>query len=94
MQRDEKAPGVPCTNTGYRRVVGGWLMRPPARSVCGVVAEVRHVHTDYRVLWRKRDGMATLSRGESPNRCLDRLLLLFRAQYIEDGPHVLCTGSL
>ena len=31
---------------------------------------------DYRVLWRKRDSLVTLSRGELPNPCLDRLLLL------------------
>ena len=37
--------------------------------------------------------MATLSRGESTDPCLDRLLLLFWAHYIEDGPHLLCTGS-
>ena len=31
-----------------------------------------------------------LSQGESaPNPCLDRLLLLFWAHYIEDGPHLL-----
>ena len=35
-----------------------------------------------------------LSRGESTDPCLDRLLLLFWAHYIEDGPHLLCTGSL
>ena len=39
-------------------------MRTPASSVRGVVAETRQIHTDYRVLWRKRDGMATLSREE------------------------------
>ena len=38
--------------------------------------------------------MATLSREERPDPCLDRLLLLFWAHYIEDGPHLLCTGSL
>ena len=26
--------------------------------------------------------------------CLDRLLLLFWAHYIEDDPHLLCTDSL
>ena len=36
----------------------------------------------------------TLSRKEPPDPCLDGLLLLFWAQYIEDGPHLLCTGSL
>ena len=35
-----------------------------ACSVCGVVAEMRQIHTDYQVLWRKRDSTATLSRGE------------------------------
>ena len=35
----------------------------------------------------KRDSAATLSRGEHLNPCLDRLLLLFWAHYIEDGPH-------
>ena len=38
--------------------------------------------------------MATLSREEVPDPSLDRLLLLFWAHYIEDGPHLLCTGSL
>ena len=38
--------------------------------------------------------MATLSRGERPIPCLDRPLLLFWAHYIEDGPHLICTGSL
>ena len=30
-----------------------------------------------KVLWRKRDGAATLSRGEHLDPCLDRLLLAF-----------------
>ena len=30
-----------------------------------------------RVLWRKRDSIATLSRGEHLDPCLDLLLLLF-----------------
>ena len=34
------------------------------------------------------------SRGEQPDPCLDRLLLLFWAHYIEDGPYLLCTGLL
>ena len=33
-------------------------------------------------------------KGEHPDPCLDRLLLLFWAHYIEDGPHLLCTDSL
>ena len=65
-----------------------------ACSVCGVVAETRQIHMDYRVLWRKRDSMATHSRGKHPHPHLDRLLLLFWAHYIEDDPHLLCTGLL
>ena len=58
------------------------------------MAETRQIHMDYRVLGRKRDSTATLSRGERPDPCLDRLLLLFWAHYIEDDPHLLCTGCL
>ena len=36
-----------------------------ANSVRSVVAEMRQIHTDYRVLGRKRDGMANLSGGEN-----------------------------
>ena len=70
------------------------LMRTSACSVRDIVAEMRHIHTDYPVLWRKGDSTATLSSGECPFPCLDRLLLLFWAHYIEDGPCLLCTGSL
>ena len=35
-----------------------------------------------------------LSQEENPPPCLDRLLLLVWAHYIEDGPHLLCTGLL
>ena len=45
-------------------------MGTPARSVCGVVAETRQIHMDHRVLWRERDSMATLSRGERPTLVL------------------------
>ena len=58
-----------------------------ACSVRGIVAETKQIHTDCQALWRKRYSMATLSRGEHPDPCLDRLLLLFWAHYIEDGPH-------
>ena len=59
---------------------------PGPQDPC-VVAEMRQIHTDYQVLWRKRDCTATLSRGECLDPCLDRLLLLFWAHYIEDDPH-------
>ena len=35
----------------------------------------------------------SLKRG-APDTCLDRLLFLFWAHYIEDDPHLLCTGLL
>ena len=35
----------------------------PAPSVCGTVTEMRQIHADYRVLWRKRDSATTLSRA-------------------------------
>ena len=65
-----------------------------ASSVPGVVAELRQIYTDYRVLWRKRDSTATLSRGECPDPCLDRLLLLFWVHDVEAGLHLLCAGLL
>ena len=46
------------------------------------------------MLWRKREGTATLSRGVHLDPCLDRLLLLSWAHYFEDGPHLLGTGLL
>ena len=51
------------------------VTRSQASSVRGVVAEMRQIHMDYQVLWRKRDGRATLSRGKRPHLCFDRLLL-------------------
>ena len=63
-------------------------MRSSASSVHGIVAETRQTHTDYQDLWRKMDSTATLSRGECPDPCLDRLLLLFWAHYIKDGPYL------
>ena len=38
--------------------------------------------------------MATLSRGECPDPCLDRLFLLFWVHDVEDGLHLLCAGLL
>ena len=56
-------------------------MWTPACSVHGVLAEMRQIHTDYQVLWRKRGSIATLSREDHPDPCLYRLLLLFWAHY-------------
>ena len=41
------------------------LTQTPICSVCGIAAETRQIHMDYWVLWRKRDGTATLLRGGS-----------------------------
>ena len=41
-----------------------------ASSVHGIVAEAREIHTDYRVLWRRRDSPATLWRGQLLDPCL------------------------
>ena len=35
-----------------------------------------------------RSALDTLSKGERPDPCLDKLLLLFWAHYIEDSPHL------
>ena len=43
------------------------VMGTPACSVHDIVAEMRQIHMDYQVLWRKTEGMATLSRGEHPD---------------------------
>ena len=64
-----------------------------------------HIHTDYRdpVGEKGRRGhslkrrgplsaSATPSRGEHPNPCLDKLLLVFQAPYIKEGPLLLCKG--
>ena len=67
------------------------LMRIMGSVCCGCKGQI---HTEYWALWQKRDGKATLSRGELLDPCLDRLLLLFWAHYIEDGAHLLCTGLL
>ena len=63
------------------------------------------IHRDYRnpVEKKGQHGHSLSQRGGERARessreraypYLDRLLLLFWAHYIEDGPHLLCTGSL
>ena len=62
-------------------------------SVCCGCDE--QIHTDYRSPVEKKGGCGhSLSEREGPNPFLDRLLLLFWVHYVEDGPHLLCTGSL
>ena len=56
------------------------------------------IHMDYRnpVEKKVRHGHSLSEReGEKarePDPCPDRLLLLLWVHYIEDGPHLLCTG--
>ena len=55
----------------------------------------RQIHTDYRSPVEKKGQHGhSLSEREGPKPCLDRLLLLFWIHYIEDDPHLLCTGLL
>ena len=76
-------------------------MDPGLQDPCVVAAIYKYARTT-EILWRKRDSMATLSEREGeraresptePTPHLDRLSLFFWAHYIEDGPHLLCTGS-
>ena len=39
-------------------------MQSSASSLRGIVAEMRQIHMDYQVLWRKKDSTVTVSRGE------------------------------
>ena len=57
---------VKCAPFPPRRYMFSFLMQIPARRIrcCG---GNRQIHTDHRVLWRKREGMATLSRREHHN---------------------------
>ena len=75
---------------------------PASRTLC--CGSNRQTHMDYRNPVEKKGwhGHSLSERGREgqreplgePNPCLDRLLLLFWAHYIQDGPHLLCTGSL
>ena len=54
----------------------------------------KQIHMDYRSPVGKK-GQHGHSLGETgPDPCLNRLLLLCWAYYIEDNPHLLCIGSL
>ena len=76
---------------------------PGPQGPC-VVAVMNKFTRTTEILWRKRDGMATIKVREGmrsresplrkPDSCPDRLLLLFWAHYIGDAPHLVCTGSL
>ena len=76
-------------------------MQIPARRIrcCGCNIQI---YTDYRNPVEKKGwhchSLSERVRGlegaqERENPRLDRLLLFFWAHYMEDGPHLLCTGS-
>ena len=87
-----------------------WCRSWPARSAVEVSVFQHthtHTHTDYRgpVGEKGRRGhslkrrvllraSATPSRGERAYPCLDKLLLVFQAPYIKEGPPLLCKGLL
>ena len=67
---------------------------PSGQTPCVVAAMDKFTWTT-EVLWRKsRRHGHSLSEREGLNPCLNRLLLYFWVNYIKDGPHLLCTGSL
>ena len=89
----EQAPNTASLLTGQTPpLVQSWCRFWPV-GPC-VLDVINKITWTAEVLWKKRVGMATLWVREGPDSCLDRLLLLFYVHYIEDGPHLLCTGSL
>ena len=52
-----------------RNLVGSLMRILASRILCG--GSNRQIHTDYWVLWRKRDSTTPLSGGECPDPCLD-----------------------
>ena len=57
----------------------GALMWTLASSVHGAVDATNKFTQTTKVLWRKRDSLATLRERELPDPCLDRLLLFFNS---------------
>ena len=67
-----------------------WIL---ASRICVVAAIDKYTQTTESCGGKGR--VQPLSQEESTlTPALDRLLLLFWAHYIEDDPHLLCTGSL
>ena len=73
---------------------------PGRQGLCVVAAMDKFTQTK-EGLWRRRDiwplskrerGRERVQERERADPCLDRLLLLFWAHYIEDGLHLLCTS--
>ena len=54
-------------------------MQSPASGVHSVVDATNKFTRTTKVLWRKRDSLATLRERELPDPCLDRLLLFFNS---------------
>ena len=73
---------------GIGQVPGELYDADPGQQGPCVVAAMNKFTQTTEVLWR------SLSEREGPEPCMDRLSLLFWVYYIEDGPHLLCIGSL
>ena len=92
------SPSPPPTHHHQQHITTTWCRSQPTGSMC--CGSNGQIHTDYRhpVEKKGRHGHSLSERGREgqrePDPCLDKLLLLFWAHYIEDGPHLLCTGSL
>ena len=72
-----------------------WVMRTPAGRVCVLCLQWTNSHGLQKSYGEKGWHSRSRSEREGPtNPCLDRLLLLLWVHYIEDGSHLLCTGSL
>ena len=63
---------------------------------CGVCCGCdKQIHMDCRSPVEKKGRYGrSLNEREGLNPFLDRFLLLFWVHYLENGPHLLCTGSL
>ena len=63
------------------------MMWTPTSGVRSVVDAMNNFTQTAKVLWRKRDSVATLWVREHPAPCLDRLLLLILSQgQLAKGP--------
>ena len=69
-------------------------MGTPARGVCVLWLRRTNSHGLQKSCGEKGRHGPSLSERQGPGPCRDRLLLLFWVHYIEDGPHLLCTGLL
>ena len=84
---------LPMPNFIFIITVVSYLMQTPARGICVLWLQWTNSHGLLSPVEEKGLQGHSLKRRTAPP-CLDRLLLLVWAHYIEDGPHLLCTGLL